>query len=73
MNGLQSAKDKDSIMRDIESVRILRLKPGDEIVLKVSRTYGEKDLLHLKSQAEKHWPGHRIIVLSDVDIEVVRS
>lgn len=60
---------------EFESVRILRLQPGDEIVVRVSdRGISSDDLRRIKSTAEGLWPGHRIVVLHNgIDIEVVRS
>lgn len=58
---------------EFESVRILRLEPGDEIVLRVG-SIGEESILALKAQAKERWPDHRVTVLHhSVDIEVVRS
>lgn len=58
-----------------EEVRILRLQPGDEIVVKVTdRGVSTDDLQRIKSAAEELWPDNRVIVLHDgIDIEVIRE
>lgn len=56
-------------------VRILRLQPGDEIVLKVGERHMDEDALRrLKATAEERWPGYRVTVLhSTIDMEIVRQ
>lgn len=59
---------------EIESVRILRLRAGDEIVLTVSRAVGEFAIDSIRKAAEERWPGHRVTILGEgIDIQVVRS
>ena len=55
-------------------VRILRLQPGDEIVLTIRdrRVTGEM-LDELRAQAEERWPDYRVTVLGNVDMEVTRT
>jgi hypothetical protein len=58
----------------IEEVRVLRLQPGDEIVLRLSRSLSKGAMAGLIEQAEQRWPGHRVTVLhEDVVLEVVRA
>jgi hypothetical protein len=63
-----------SVPDELESVRILRLEPGDEIVLRVdARGIGPKSIERIKEMAEERWPGHRVTVMDRIDIEVVRA
>lgn len=61
-------------MPELESVRILRLEPGDEIVLTLRDRATHADVDALRKMAEEHWPGHRVSVLSaGIEMAVVRS
>lgn len=60
---------------EFEEVRILRLQPGDEIIVRVARQRAEpENLEQVRRLAEERWPNNRVTVLSgDVDIEIVRQ
>lgn len=55
-------------------VRILRLQPGDEIVLTIQDGHvSAETAAYLRQSAEARWPEHKVTVLYRVDMEVVRA
>lgn len=55
-------------------VRILRLEPGDEIVLTIRDQRVTMEMVdQLRRQGEERWPGYRVTVLGNVDIDVTRE
>jgi hypothetical protein len=58
---------------EAEEVRILRLEPGDEIVLRTTRRITREQANDIRKFAEERWPDHKITVLGDMEMEVVRA
>lgn len=59
---------------EYESVRILRLQPGDTIVVRLAYEPSRPVIHAVKAQLEPKFPGHEILVLGpNEDIEIVRT
>ena len=59
---------------EFESVRILRLEPGDEIVLTLAERSMVAHVEEIRKMAEERWPGHPVTVLANgIDMTVVRK
>jgi Rad3-related DNA helicase len=58
----------------LESVRVMRLQPGDTIVIKSAYRISQEVAEHLKRELETRYSGYRVLVLDQgIDIEVVRK
>lgn len=70
-----SASNRGSSLFEAAEVRILRLQPGDEIILSIKddRRVTSEMLDELRKQAEERWPGYRITTLGNVEMEVVQT
>lgn len=54
-------------------LQVLRLRPGDEIVLTCPTSMTMEQVEELRARAELAWPGHRVIVLtSGVYLQAIR-
>lgn len=70
---MSKASNTASDLPEFESVRILRLEPGDEIVLTLKDKATHADADQLRKMAEERWPGHRVSVVSaGIDMTMVR-
>ena len=49
--------------RAFEHVQVLRLEPGDVIVLELDRHPSAVEAEAIRNQAEAIWPNHRVVVL----------
>ena len=59
---------------EFESVRILRLEPGDEIVLTLRDRATHAHVDDIRKRVEERWPNHKVTVLAEgIDMAVVRS
>lgn len=57
----------------LEHLSVLRLEPGDTIVLRTDGMPPQEVADNMRRFTEKHFPGHKCIVLTDgVEIGVVR-
>lgn len=57
----------------LEHLSVLRLEPGDTVVLRTSALLAETDAARMRQIMEEHFPGHRCIVLEDgLELGVVR-
>jgi hypothetical protein len=57
---------------EYESVRILRLQPGDTIVVRLADNYPPGVVQSIKDQLEPKFPDHEVLVLGpNVDLELV--
>lgn len=72
---MSAASNRGSGLLEAAEVRILRLQPGDEIILSIKdgRRVTPEILDELRKQAEERWPGYRVTTLGNVDMEVVRK
>lgn len=69
MNELQTAA-----LIAVEAVKILRLEPGDTIVLRVPFPMRGESLRNLSAIWAKQFVGHKTVVLdSGMDVEIVRE
>lgn len=58
----------------VEEVRVVRLQPGDVIVLATSKRLSMADADDLRDRARAFFDGHRVVVLEDgVTLEVLRK
>lgn len=48
-----------------ESVRVMRLQPGDVVVIEVNYPVSAKDIDQFKARLERTFPGHKAIVLDN--------
>lgn len=60
--------------RLFESVQILRLRPGDVLVVDVGRVPVSRDAAEeIRKRAEDEFPGHKIVVTYGVKFRVTRE
>ena len=59
--------------RFFESVRILRLRPDDIIVLEFERKLAGDEVLKLVEQGRKNFPNNKVVVTSGVHLRVMRK
>lgn len=57
---------------ELEGVRILRLEPGDVLVLRAERRVSVAEANQLRERMESVFPGHKSLVLDGVTLEVAR-
>jgi hypothetical protein len=55
-----------------ESVRVLRLQPGDVLIAKVDPATKQDALEQLRKRLELEFPGQKILVCLGVELEVAR-
>lgn len=61
-------------MTKLREVRVMRLKPGDVIMLQVEHRHIDREtIVDLKARLEEEFPGHRCVVLSGCDLSIVRD
>lgn len=59
---------------DFESVKLLRLQPGDVVVLRLSGEPSEQDIADITERLKSTFPGHQAVVLSDdAELQVFRK
>jgi hypothetical protein len=57
---------------EIERLQAVRLEPGDVVVLTVARPVSMSVAAELKGQLEPVFPGHRVLVLTEAELEILR-
>lgn len=57
----------------LESVKILRLKPGDIIVIETEKRITWEQAQTIRTHAESEFPGHKVLVLSEARVRVTRE
>jgi regulator of RNase E activity RraA len=62
-----------SIDEHVEKVLVVKVEPGDVVVLKPKTRVSASIAKDIRAQAAKIWPDNEIAVLSDMDIEVIRD
>ena len=59
---------------DFESVQLLRLQPGDIVVLRVPRDLSEQDFAGFSDRVKATFPDHQLVLLDDTaDLQVFRK
>lgn len=56
----------------IQEVRVMRLQPGDIIVAKVFEYASYDSVQTVKKHLETFFEGHRVLVLSGIDLNIAR-
>lgn len=65
----------DEELPAVDEVRILRLRPGDTVVVTLDRDHVLDDHEHavLTERLQKRFPDHQVLVLSGAKLEVLRA
>jgi hypothetical protein len=57
----------------VQEVTIVRVQPGDVIVLTTRRRITPDMARELRSQVQSVWPNNKVVVADDVDISIART
>lgn len=57
---------------ELEEVRVLRLQPGDVIVVRIERPVTQVAADTLREKLEEAFPGHKGVILDGASMEVIR-
>jgi hypothetical protein len=61
----------NDVFEAVESVKVMRLQPGDTVVIKTNRVLNEEMARELKRQADEKWPDNEVVLLvNGLDVEV---
>lgn len=58
---------------DLQEVRVLRLRPGDILVLKAPADTTQQMFAELSQRMREEFPEHRTLVIVGVDLDVLRG
>lgn len=74
MNEAELVASVKLLAEKVEAVKIMRLEPGDTLVLKHSMLLNDAAWLHLREGMEALFPGHKCVLLDKgLDLDVVRG
>jgi hypothetical protein len=59
--------------KNISSVRRVRLRPGDKIVLTTQENLSQAQLRDIRRLAQEKFPGHEVLVLSRLDLKIIHE
>lgn len=72
--GLIADEIKKRLLEANVKATILKLEPGDKIILRCPKVLSDSAHMRLKEQVEEMFPGHRAVVLEEgLDIKVART
>lgn len=57
----------------VPDVQILRLAPGDTLVLNVDHPLDDQEFATLSAQLKEQFPGHRVAILENATLSVLRK
>ena len=61
------------IPQELESVKVLRLEPGDVIVAKLADHHNYDVAEKARMRLEECFPGYKVVILGGIDVEVQRG